>query len=1611
MTRASFRCVDELVDFILPFVKTANPSSFSFFLKAFLQRFSVDTLQEFSDDTWKKLLLKVWDFYEKSPQKAKVECFSEDVSCSLKDRQSTALMILNPNVPFLVDSLQHFLNQEELGISFFTHPVFSTQRDASGALVSLETVNSGGAGGQEESLIFCLFNEALSSAEMGALEEKVRSLFEKVTCVVQDWSSMRTKASRLETSIPEGEDLKEIKAFFQWIDQGHFTFLGYAQYQLSADGPLVSDDRFPSLGLLRPLYRDAQPVFFEGAFEGKKLVEPKLLETLRDPHNPFLLTKANGKAPIVRPAFMDVIGFKIIDAASQKVVGLHCFLGLFTARAYTQSARDIPLVRLKVRDVLEKSGLDPSWHDGKRLIHFLETLPRDELFQISSEDLFRLGVLGLEFQSNGPVRLFVRFDSLGHYVSCFICVPRDHYRAGLRYKMGNFLATCFHGVLATSHVHLESLPFAWIHCLIHLSRPFEGEVALSYLNQKLTALSLTWDDRLKRAWIHHWGEKKGLEFYAQSRSAFPRSYEDYCSPEDATEDFKKIQKAVEGGELFLSMTSLEEGEGRVFLKIYAPRTPLLLSDMIPILENMGFTVMTEIPLKIQLKEKEEGWVHLIQAQALLMTFGEGRCALLEETFKKICQGETENDVMNRLVCLAGFTWRECLIFRAYTKYLNQIQIPYSQAYVEEILLKHVDIIKMFRNLFHARFNPVLSSQRIFLEQQALAQIQELLKGVVHQNEERVLRIVLSLICATLRTNYYQTTPQGDPKPYLSFKFDCHKIEGLPLPLPLYEIFVYSERMEGVHLRGGKVARGGLRWSDRPQDYRLEILDLMKTQMVKNAVTVPVGSKGGFIVKGSYPSPEAFKEAGIESYKIFIRGLLDLTDNRVGGTLVTPPDMVPWDDGDPYLVVAADKGTAARSNDANALAKEYGFWLGDAFASGGSHGYNHKQMAITSRGAWKSVEHHFQQIGLNPETTPFTVVGIGDMSGDVFGNGMLLSHNIQLLGAFDHRHIFLDPFPDPAISYQERERLFHLPTSSWADYQRDCLSPGGGIFSRDLTSIPLSEEVRRRFDIQEESLSPDALIRVLLRASVDLLWIGGIGTFVKASFESHADAGDKTNDFLRVNGRDLRAKVVAEGGNLGFTQRGRIEYALSGGHINTDALDNSGGVDCSDHEVNLKILFQHLMEDQVLTEEERNTLLVQMTDEVACLVLSDNYWQNQAVALAYSRGDQLLEEHGRLIKTLEQKGLLNRHLEALPSDEELQKRKALKLGLTRPELCVLLAYGKIDLYTTLLNSSDWEDPLLEKVLYKYFPHVVGEKFSKACDSHPLKREIIATLITNIIVNTLGPSFINEMCQLTGAPEGLVVKATWVVRKILKLGELERAYLKFTSPALQQQVLWFMDQIMKRLVIWFLRQGKMEQSIEVIVERYQKGFDELRDTVLTLLPQESLVTLKHSLMVFFATDIPRRLQETLLVFDLLAFAPDMIQVSLSLKRPVVEVARLYYALAEFLGLRWMYETTRNFLWEAPWHRRAFREIREQMFLVQQQLVLYLLSRYSSKTPFEAKSLLSFWQKDLSEGVERYLRVLEEIQKSPLKDFAPFVLLERALERLYEKTAGACTMTVSY
>ncbi|HZY15758.1 MAG TPA: NAD-glutamate dehydrogenase, partial [Ramlibacter sp.] len=1164
------------------------------------------------------------------------------------------------------------------------------------------------------------------------------------------------------------------------------------------------------LGLLRAPDAGAESASFAA-------LPPAARAQARSAAPALLITKANARATVHRDAYCDYIGVKRYDSQG-RVLGEHRFIGLFTSAAYAARASETPLLRRKVAAVAARAGFAPGGHLAKALQHTLETFPRDALFQIDSDALYdiALGILGVA--ERHQLRLFLWPEPFGRFVSALVFVPREAFSTQLRLKFQQILLEALGGRRIDFDVLLSGTELARIHFTVRVApRPLPA-IHRKDLERRLAAVARRWEDELRETLVQAEGEAAGLALERRWSAGFPLAYREQAGGRAALHDIRKMESLSPQAPLALALYRPTGAEaGRLGLKVYRLGAPLVLSDSLPMLEHMGVRVLAEDWHRIASAHDTAVWLHdfTLQLQPGTEVDPQQLAGRFEDAFAQVFRGEIENDDFNRLVLLAGLAAGEVVVLRAYARYLQQIGFAQSQQTIAATLAAQPRIARMLAELFRLRFHPQQHDDAAAAAQ--LDALGEALDAVSNLSEDRVLRQLLALLQATLRTNCWRTGAgaSGAPGPrraFLSFKLDSAQVPGLPEPRPLYEIWVYSPRFEGIHLRGGKVARGGLRWSDRPDDFRTEVLALLKAQMVKNTVIVPVGSKGGFVLKKAPPASEreAFLKEGVACYQDFLRGLLDLTDNLVDGAPVPPPHVVRHDGDDPYLVVAADKGTASFSDHANAVSAEYGFWLADAFASGGSQGYDHKEMGITARGAWESAKRHFRALGVDIQASDFSVAGIGDMSGDVFGNGMLRSRHIRLVAAFDHRHVFIDPAPDAQAAFAERERLFQLPRSSWADYDRQRISPGGGVWARSEKSVPLSPEARAVLGIEAAQLTPAELISAILAAPVDLLYNGGIGTYVKAASQSHAEVGDRSNDAVRINGAQLRCKVVVEGGNLGFTQPGRIEAALQGVKINTDAIDNSAGVDTSDHEVNIKVVLGSAVASGQLTEGERNTLLPQMTDQVAALVLRDNYLQTQALAIADRLAPALLDEQARFIRFLEKRGLLNRAIEYLPGEEEIAERRSHGLGLVTPEQAVLLAYGKMWLNDELVASELPEDPWIATALERYFPTQLKERFAAFIPRHPLKREIIATHVLNSMVNRVGPTFVHRLGEITGATPAQVVRAYLATREVFGLVALWQGIeaLDNRAPdAVQAEMLVVLRALVGRATTWFLRSRRL------------------------------------------------------------------------------------------------------------------------------------------------------------------------------------------------------------
>jgi glutamate dehydrogenase len=1454
-----------------------------------------------------------------------------------------------------------------------------------------------------ESFIHVEIDRMTEVARMDELAADILRVLDDVRAAVDDWKPMRDRVDAVLAEIDArppplpAAELAEGKDFLRWLADNHFTFLGYRCHELTV---VKGEDALKivpgsSLGILRETASKDVATSFAA-------LPPEVRAYARRPEL-LIVTKATARSTVHRPGYLDYIAVKRFGAAGE-VVGEHRFLGLFTSTAYSANPVDIPLLRRKIAHVVERAGLPAGGHASKALVNIVEMYPRDELFQTSEENLLRTAKAILHLEERQRLRLFVRRDAFERFLSCLVYAPRENYTTELRQKWQTILLRAFGGTSSEFNVHLSESPLARVMITVRTTPGQIPPYDVRAIEAELVAAARRWEDDLKDALIESLGEARGNERLRQFGAAFPASYREDFAARAAVPDIEMMAGLTESEPLGMSLyRPLEALPGTMRFKLFHRGRPVALSDSLPMLENMGLKVLEERPYHVTPDGLSAVWIHdlglalpsaqaEIEVDALHSVFG--------EAFGRVFRGEIESDNFNRLVVAARLSSDEINVLRAYAKYLRQIGFALSQAFIETTLAAHADIARELMALFRLRFDPAGGEAAAGREAETLHGIESRLDAVENLSEDRVLRQYLALVQATTRTNFWRRDAAGRRRGFLSFKLDPAKVPGVPEPRPMFEIFVYATRFEGVHLRGGKVARGGLRWSDRPEDYRTEVLGLMKAQMVKNVVIVPVGSKGGFVLKRA-PSPadrEAYLKEGVSCYQNYLRGLLDLTDTRVGDRIVPPPAVKRHDADDPYLVVAADKGTATFSDYANAIAKEYGFWLGDAFASGGSAGYDHKAMGITARGAWESVKRHFRELGVDTQTTDFTVAGIGDMSGDVFGNGMLLSRHIKLVAAFDHRHVFLDPDPDPEKSFAERERLFRLPRSSWADYAAALISKGGGVYPRSAKSIPVTPEAKRALSIEASALTPAELVNAILKAPVDLIYNGGIGTYVKATAETHAQVGDRANDAVRVNGRALRCKVFAEGGNLGCTQLGRVEFALRGGRINTDAIDNSAGVDTSDHEVNIKILLGLPIADGELTEKQRNALLSEMTDDVAALVLRDNRFQTQVLSVTGHIAPQMLDAHQRFIAFLEKTGRLNRALEFLPSDEEIAERRAAGAGLTSPERAVLLAYSKIWLYDELLASTLPDDPWVATALERYFPKALREREAAYMPRHPLKREIIATYVTNSMVNRVGSTFVHRLLEATGAKPPEIVRAYLLDREVFGFVDLWMAIEALDNvveDAVQSAMLIDTRRLIDRGTTWFLRSRRLNEDMASTIAHFAPQVATLAARLPQLLDPADRGRVDAAVAAYVAKGVPQALALRVATFDTLYAALDIIEVADSTRRPPAGVAELYCALSTKLGLPWLREKMAALPADAHWRILAKGAMLDDLASLQRTLTGEVLA--AGTDGVDPARLLEGWEKGNRRGIERAAQLMVELRGAAQVDAAMLSVALRELRNL--------------
>ncbi|MFD1659409.1 NAD-glutamate dehydrogenase [Streptomyces caeni] len=1532
--------------------------------------------------------------------------------------------VVTDDMPFLVDSVTNELSRQGRGIHVVIHPQFVVRRDLTGKLLEvLPSVPHGELphDAHLESWIHVEIDRETDRADLKQITADLLRVLSDVRESVEDWEKMRDAAVRIAEGIPTEpmpRDLpdverEEARELLRWLASDHFTFLGYREYQLREDDSLAAVPG-TGLGILRsdPHHagEDSHPV--SPSFERL----PADARAKAREHKLLILTKANSRATVHRPSYLDYVGVKKFDENGD-VIGERRFLGLFSSAAYTESVRRVPVVRRKVDGVLKGAGLSPHSHDGRDLLQIMETYPRDELFQTPARELQSIVTSVLYLQERRRLRLYLRQDEYGRYYSALVYLPRDRYTTAVRLRIIDILKEELGGTSVDFTAWNTESILSRLHFVVRVppgtELPQLSDSDKERIEARLVEAARSWADGFAEALNAECGEERAAELLRRYANAFTEGYKADHTPRAAVADLVHLEQLgdKEGGRNFaLSLYEpVGAGPGERRFKIYRKGDSISLSAVLPVLQRLGVEVTDERPYELRCADRATAWIYDFGLRLPGALSGNGDYLgddgreRFQDAFAATWTGQAENDGFNSLVLSAGLTWRQAMVLRAYAKYLRQAGSTFSQDYMEDTLRNNVHTTRLLVSLFEARMSPERQRAGLELTDALLEELEAALDQVASLDEDRILRSFLTVIKATLRTNFFQEETGGTPHDYVSMKFDPQAIPDLPAPRPAYEIWVYSPRVEGVHLRFGKVARGGLRWSDRREDFRTEILGLVKAQMVKNTVIVPVGAKGGFVAK-QLPDPAVDRDAwlaeGIRSYRTFISALLDITDNMVAGEVVPPPGVVRHDGEDTYLVVAADKGTATFSDIANEVAEKYHFWLGDAFASGGSAGYDHKGMGITARGAWESVERHFRELGVDTQTEDFTVVGVGDMSGDVFGNGMLLSEHIRLVAAFDHRHIFIDPNPDAETSYAERRRLFELPRSSWADYNTELLSAGGGVFPRGAKAIQLNGHIREALGIDSGAtkMTPADLMKAILMAPVDLLWNGGIGTYVKASTETHADVGDKANDAIRVDGSDLRVNVVGEGGNLGLTQLGRIEFAQHGGKINTDAIDNSAGVDTSDHEVNIKVLLNAVVANGDLTVKQRNQLLAEMTDEVGALVLRNNYAQNVAIANALSQSKDMLHAQQRFIRHLVREGHLDRALEFLPTDRQIRERLGTGHGLTGPETAVLLAYTKITVSRELLDTTLPDDPYLRSLLHAYFPTALRERFAEQIDTHALRREIVTTVLVNDTVNTGGTSFLHRLREETGASLEEIVRAQTAGRAIFHssaVWDAVEALDNQVDAAVQTRIRLHSRRLVERGTRWLLNNRPQPLELGETIAFFKDRVEQVWSELPKLLRGVDLEWWQKIYDELTGAGVTDELATRVAGFSSAFPALDIVSVADRMGKDPMAVAEVYYDLADRLRITQLMDRIIELPRADRWQSMARAAIREDLYAAHAGLTADVLAVGNGTSTPEQR--FQAWQERNAAILGRARTTLDEIATSDSFDLANLSVAMRTMRTL--------------
>ncbi|MGP4021016.1 NAD-glutamate dehydrogenase [Saccharopolyspora sp. 5N708] len=1546
---------------------------------------------------------------------------------------ATVVQIVTDDMPYLVDSVIAELGRDGAEVQRIIHPIIAVRRDVAG---ELQEVLPGAdpadppVDAMSESWMFVEVDQVVDEERLTVLKQGLIDVLNDVREVVEDTERMhntvRALADELDRSpLPlPGEDVHDAAELLRWLTDGHFTFLGYRHHELVEDGdePALQSVLASGLGVLRSDSVAARSL--TAAPDGRSALSKDLL----------VLTQASAPSTVHRPVHPFYVGVKTFDAVGQ-ANGEHRLLGLFTTTALHENVLDIPFIERRVREVIHRAGFPLESYSGQRMLEEIQNYPRTELFSTDPDTLQDTitGVLALA--ERRKLKPFLRRDPYGRFYSCLVYLPRDRYTTSSRLAMQEVLLEELGGTSVEYSTRVGESILARVHFVVHTDPAHQVEPDLPRIQRRLSDAIHTWDDQMIEE-VDAEQSEGGVDGHAarslseaisqigqRCAASFPESYKEDFSAREGLVDLRQLESLTGSRDLKMSFyTPRDASAGQRRFKIYVCGR-VTLSRVLPVLQSMGVEVVDERPYQVVIDDTDQQyWLYDfgLRLEAGLLDGAEAdRLDTLrerfEDAFRAAWLGDAEVDRFNALVLRAGLTWRQAAVLRAYAKYLRQVGVAYSQDYIEDAILAHRTTTTALVKLFETRFDPALDADdRVSRETDLSDEVTKLIDEVTSLDADRILRSYLSLIRATLRTNFFVIDPDRE-RSYLAFKLEPREIPGLPEPRPQFEIFVYSPWVEGVHLRFGSVARGGLRWSDRREDFRTEILGLAKAQAVKNAVIVPVGAKGGFVVKRP-PAPtgdpavdrKAALDEGVTCYRMFMSGLLDLTDNLVGGSVAPPRGVVRHDGDDTYLVVAADKGTATFSDIANDVAKSYGFWLGDAFASGGSVGYDHKAMGITAKGAWESVKRHFRELDVDTQTQDFTVVGVGDMAGDVFGNGMLLSEHIKLVAAFNHMHVFIDPDPDPAMSFAERRRLFDLPRSTWDDYDRTKISAGGGVWSRSLKSIPLNPQIRQALGIEESvrQLAPAELVKKILLAPVDLLWNGGIGTYVKATSETHADVGDKANDSVRVNGAELRVKVVGEGGNLGLTSLGRIEFARAGGKVNTDALDNSAGVDCSDHEVNIKILLDHLVADGRLTGEQRNELLADMTDEVGALVLADNHRQNAVLGISRAHAAPMMSVHARQVAALEKTAGLDRELEALPTPKEFRDREKAGEGLSSPELATLMAHVKLSLKRDVLSSGLPDTEAFSSRLPEYFPKPLRERYGDAVAAHPLRREIITTLLVNEMVDGAGVSYAYRLSEEISASTTDAVRAFAVVTNVYDLSDLWRqidALGGAVPSSVADELVLESRRLLDRAARWMLTNRPQPLAIGAEISRFRPVVAELSGSVRGLLRGRAAEGATEQIDRWVAAGVPEELAARVgVLLDSFALL-DIREVAelaerdagVSAERSPRESAELYYTLAEHLDVERMLLAVNELERGNRWHSLARLALRDDFYASLRAITIDVLRTSDPEDAPEEK--IAHWESTNESRLARANSSLEQIKNSGRLDLATLSVAARQLRSM--------------